>query len=146
MHNVQSILLHLRKMHIQFKKLMVHMAEEEGLTESLLFSLFKISKECDKVSDLSQYLEVTSGAATGIIDKLEYLQLVERLRLNDDRRVIRIRLTSQGVEKVKKVEEKMNNIYQEIFNDLSSEEFSQIEESLFLMNDTIDQFLNKEKG
>src|SRR5579884_1852688 len=46
--------------------------------------------------ELSRLLLVTSGNLTGIVDRLEDQRLVERRADPDDRRVIRVALTSKG--------------------------------------------------
>lgn len=45
---------------------------------------------------LTRELLVTAGNVTGIVDRLEQLRLVQRRRMPEDRRVVRVRLTAQG--------------------------------------------------
>jgi DNA-binding MarR family transcriptional regulator len=47
-------------------------------------------------SELTQALLVTAGNVTGIVRRLETRGLVERLRVPDDRRAVRVRLTDHG--------------------------------------------------
>jgi DNA-binding MarR family transcriptional regulator len=46
--------------------------------------------------ELTRELLVTAGNVTGIVDRLEALGLVERRRLPEDRRVVRVRMTARG--------------------------------------------------
>ena len=47
-------------------------------------------------SQIAKYLMVNSSTVTGIIDRLEKKDLVKRLRISQDRRVITIELTKNG--------------------------------------------------
>ena len=46
--------------------------------------------------ELTRELLVTAGNVTGIVDRLQALGLVERRRLAEDRRVVRVRMTARG--------------------------------------------------
>jgi DNA-binding MarR family transcriptional regulator len=46
--------------------------------------------------ELTRELLVTAGNVTGIVARLEALQLVERRRVPEDRRTVRLRLTPRG--------------------------------------------------
>lgn len=54
------------------------------------------------MTKLTAELMVTPGAITSIVDGLESLGLVERVRDEDDRRVITIRITEKGGATIKK--------------------------------------------
>ena len=49
-----------------------------------------------KTADMAERLCVTSGAITGVADKLISKQLIERQRSEDDRRVVYLSITEQG--------------------------------------------------
>jgi DNA-binding MarR family transcriptional regulator len=51
-----------------------------------------------RMSDLSGVLMVSNGNVTGIVDRLEAEELVERVAVAGDRRAIRVRLLSRGRE------------------------------------------------
>ncbi|MBI1276776.1 MAG: MarR family transcriptional regulator [Anaerolineaceae bacterium] len=53
------------------------------------------------MGDLSQRMMVSGGNITGITDQLEKEGLVERLKLQGDRRVYHVRLTTKGKESFK---------------------------------------------
>jgi DNA-binding MarR family transcriptional regulator len=52
--------------------------------------------------DLAREQMITQAAMTSIVDHLEELKLIERMRNETDRRVIRVGITSRGEEEVKK--------------------------------------------
>ena len=45
---------------------------------------------------LAEALDVSQASATGIVDRMEQRGLVERRRIDDDRRVVRVALTDEG--------------------------------------------------
>ncbi|MFJ4037088.1 MarR family winged helix-turn-helix transcriptional regulator [Microbacterium sp. NPDC090007] len=77
-------------------------ARANGLEQSELDVLMTLRRADADLSagDLLASSMVTSGAITGRIDRLEGKNLVERLRSGDDRRVVRVRLTTSGVQLV----------------------------------------------
>ncbi|QHW34806.1 MarR family transcriptional regulator [Paenibacillus rhizovicinus] len=56
--------------------------------------------ETCKVNDVAKLLGITSGAATGLTDKLVSLGLIERTRPEEDRRVVLLSLTESGKETI----------------------------------------------
>lgn len=45
---------------------------------------------------LAEALDVSQASATGIVDRMEQRGLVERRRIDEDRRVVRVALTDEG--------------------------------------------------
>lgn len=81
-----------------FIKLLTH---DEDLSENLVLLLLRLKLfGFLKITEISDIFLLTPGAATNMCDKLERLDLIERVRLKDDRRVVRVTLTKKGEEKV----------------------------------------------
>jgi MarR family transcriptional regulator, 2-MHQ and catechol-resistance regulon repressor len=55
------------------------------------------------IGEIGKRMLVTGGCVTVILDNLEREGLVERIRSSDDRRVIKVRLTSGGESKFKSI-------------------------------------------
>lgn len=53
--------------------------------------------------ELSRPLGISQGAMTGLADKLEYLELANRTRLDGNRRVQYLALTDKGIELAKEL-------------------------------------------
>ena len=73
--------------------------EQWGLTLAQFDALAEAARTTRKgftFGELSRLLLVTSGNLTGIVDRLEDSGLVRRQQWSQDRRVIRIQLTSKG--------------------------------------------------
>ncbi len=68
------------------------------------------------MSAISDFLLVTQGRITGIIDELESRSLVLRIRSNEDRRIINLEITDEG----KSLEQKARVIYESYINSIFS--------------------------
>lgn len=79
------------------KRVAGEVAHEKGLTLHQIVTLHYLSGgEPCTMSDLKRSLDVTTGAITSLIDRLEKLGLVERRPSSEDRRVIYLDLTPAG--------------------------------------------------
>jgi DNA-binding MarR family transcriptional regulator len=56
------------------------------------------------MSRLAELLDVSFSNATGIIDRMEERQLIERVRVPDDRRVVLVRIAPKGVDALEETE------------------------------------------
>jgi Transcriptional regulators len=79
-----------------------------------------------KVSELADILGLTSGAITGIADKLVAEDLISRERANDDRRVVYIELTTKGKDMVDDVLESQKETFSSFFNVLPEEDIQHL--------------------
>lgn len=78
----------------EFMKVLTH---EENLSENLILLLLRLKLfKHMKITEISEAFMLTPGAATNMCDKLENLDYVERIRIKDDRRVVRVSLTKKG--------------------------------------------------
>lgn len=79
------------------RRLAGELAEETGMTLHQLMALGMLADRgrCT-MSELKSALEVTTGAVTGLIDRLERQGLVKRAPSEEDRRVTYLTLTEAG--------------------------------------------------
>ncbi|WP_411345287.1 MarR family winged helix-turn-helix transcriptional regulator [Paenibacillus sp. WLX1005] len=69
----------------------------DGITLPGMFILHKIIEDGEqRLGDLAEELDFTSGAITAVSDKLEKRQLAIRRRLPEDRRTVLLTVTEQG--------------------------------------------------
>lgn len=116
MHNVEIIMSEMLK--IQQKSMMfVNMLSEgESLSQNQLILLIQLKiRGAMKATEIADFFSVTPGAVTSMCDKLEKLNLLQRIRENEDRRVVKMALTEDGETKVKETflkfpQEKLTNI------------------------------------
>lgn len=55
------------------------------------------------IGELADHLLIRHHSAVGLIDRMEERGLIERVRANDDRRQVQVRLTALGAEKLERL-------------------------------------------
>lgn len=84
-----------------FMKLLTH---DEDISENLVLLLLRLKLfGFLKITEIADLFLLTPGAATNMCDKLEGLDFIERVRLKDDRRVVRVTLTKKGEVRVDEI-------------------------------------------
>ncbi len=79
---------------------------------------------------LSKHLNLTSPTLTGIVDRLEKIEMVERSPNPQDRRSILISLTKKGLEVIPKIRDALIDANQTFLSSLSKQEESMLREIL----------------
>ncbi|MGF6950843.1 DNA-binding MarR family transcriptional regulator [Neobacillus sp. B4I6] len=90
----------------------------------ILTYLYRV-KTC-KASDITKYLGITSGGGTVLTDTLLRHNLINRLRLKEDRRVAQISLTTEGKEIVDQIIKNRATAFVELLHDLEETEIDQM--------------------
>ncbi|WP_458120645.1 MarR family winged helix-turn-helix transcriptional regulator [Paenibacillus sp. Z6-24] len=90
----------------------------------VLTYLYRV-KKCT-ASDITKYLGITSGGGTVLTDTLLKHNLINRLRLEEDRRVVQLSLTTEGKEIVDQIIENRAKTFVELFHDLEETEIDQM--------------------
>lgn len=96
---VEGIVDRINSLRSKFRRALEETLGEHGLTWGewkVLGSLILGEGECSSPGELSTELEVSSGAMTNRLDRLEQDGLIRRVRDPDDRRGVKIELTDAG--------------------------------------------------
>ncbi len=72
-----------------------------------------------KMTDMAKFMNVSTAAITGIIDRLAMSGYVVRKPDPDDRRITRVRLTSKGADLVKKSFHQRRQMIMDMFGKIS---------------------------
>lgn len=88
------------------------------------------ARESLTMSQLSDELMVSNGNITGVIDRLEKVGYVRRVRSLTDRRIQHIELTDTGLKEFKAMARKHEKQVRLLFADLSLGEMSQLQKLL----------------
>ncbi|MBS4189921.1 MarR family transcriptional regulator [Bacillus sp. FJAT-49705] len=124
MHNVEIIMREMLEIQQKSKMFVNLLSEGESLSQSQLILLLQLKFNDEmKATEIADFFSVTPGAVTSMCDKLEKLNLVQRVRENEDRRVVKMVLTNSGEVKV-----------QELFLKLSQEKLTDIAKVLIDVN------------
>ena len=83
-----------------------------------------------KISDLSDKLSLSNSTVSGIVDRLEKQGIVERIRSEEDRRVVNVNVTSEFKKTAKKHFEQFEKKLETVMNEATPEEVEKIFEGL----------------
>ena len=89
-------------------------------------------------SQISRLIMVNSSTVTGIIDRLEHKELVKRLRISADRRIITIELTKNGKLLAENAPPPIQTKIIDGLNKLSEEEIKRISDTLAQLTNMLD--------
>lgn len=96
-----------KRLHKSFEEIIYHFQSINAATSESVENLslmetkavgFIGQREICIMREIADYLRVAVSTVTGLIDKLEYKELVKRDRSSEDRRIINISLTPKGQE------------------------------------------------
>lgn len=101
LHNVEIIMKEMLEIQHTSKMFINLLSEGESLSQNQLILLLQLKINGGmKATEIAELFSVTPGAVTSMCDKLEKLELVERIREKEDRRVVKMILTNSGELKV----------------------------------------------
>lgn len=112
-------------------------------TFSVTLPQFDVLSELERVgkpltmSQLSKELMVTNGNVTGIIDRLEKSDFVERNRAEHDRRVQYIRLTAHGRKEFRKMARRNERWLNEMFAELTVADMTSLQKLLLKTRNSV---------
>jgi len=99
-----------------------HLAGLDLTFQQFVVMKFIFQKECPKMTDLSEELNVTMGNVTTMIDRLIKQDYVTRKDDPEDRRVVRVCLTTEGKHLMVKAAEARRKNMAMILNKISKED------------------------
>ena len=91
------------------------------LPQFLLLDFLNAKGEA-KMKDLARFMQVSTAAITGMVDRLVKYNYLKRIFDPGDRRIIKVGLTSKGAELVRKVRLKRRKMIIHIFGRLTQQE------------------------
>lgn len=82
------------------------------------------------VSELSEEMSVTKATVSGILNRLENMNIIKRIRSNEDKRIVYIVFSDEGLSLAKDIKHIMNNCFENIFSNVSKEDLISIDNHL----------------
>lgn len=114
--------------------------ETEGLTMPQGFVLGILMKNGEmKITELSGKISLSNSTVSGIIDRLEKQQLVERRRSEEDRRVVYVKVSRKFTDIHEESHKKVEKIFEDILSKGTHEEIVKIIDGL----NTLKKILNE---
>ncbi|KEI10427.1 MarR family transcriptional regulator [Clostridium sp. K25] len=92
-------------------------------------------------SELSEEMSITKATVSGIIDRLEKMNIIKRVRSKEDRRIVYIVFSDEGLNLAKDIRDIMNNCFENIFNNVSEKELVNIENNLSSLLKVVEEHL-----
>ncbi len=106
-------------------------AKKTGITGPQLWAIKTIAQEAPiTVSDIARRMYLHPATVVGILDRLENQGLAARVRSTEDRRVVKVELTSRGHALVRKSPEVAQGLLVAGLEKLSTEKLRNIAEAL----------------
>ncbi|MCA1056360.1 MarR family transcriptional regulator [Rossellomorea aquimaris] len=82
------------------------------------------------IGDLSNKMYLACSTTTDLVDRMEKNELVERVKDENDRRVVRIHMLKEGERIIEEVIEKRQNYLQSVLEDFSEDEVLVLKKNL----------------
>jgi DNA-binding MarR family transcriptional regulator len=112
----------------------------EQLADGQIFLLFNLCKKgiCN-ASDVANMIGITSGAVTGMTDKMVNMGLITRERSEEDRRVVLFSISEKGKEAMQRIRDKRFKRVNELFRQLTVSELETTVNVFNKITDLIEQ-------
>ena len=117
--------------------------EPLGLTQAQWIPVLRLaSGEAQTAADLARSTMQTPGAMTRLIDRLVDKGIIERERCTDDRRVVQLRLTDEGMRAAVQVPDIVKSVNHAALSPLSPDELAQFHAYLRRILEAMPETLN----
>ena len=104
-----------------------HQLAHTDLTNAQWIPLFKLyNKQASTVAELARACELDNGATTRLLDRMEAKGLVQRVRSEQDRRVVNIQLTPAGTQAAADIPQVLCEVQNTHLEGFSTEEFENL--------------------
>ncbi len=126
-----KICLYLREINSTINNKINNKVKERGLTQSQV-TVIKFVAHFKKltITELSDYMSIKKSTCSGIVDRLENMGILERVKDENDKRVTYIIFSRKGQGLSNEIKEDINRYFKEIFNNISEEDLILIENNL----------------
>jgi DNA-binding MarR family transcriptional regulator len=123
----------------KLKHKMQHFHTDFQLASGQVFVLMMLHKQniC-KATDIANHLGVTSGAVTGLTDKLVNMGLLNRIRSEEDRRVVQLTLTPKGEDVLKQIRQERLQMLLGIFEKLEIDDLEKMLDVFTKLNNVLE--------
>jgi len=103
----------------------------QGISMTQVHVLWQLEEQGTlPMSRLAELLEVSFSNVTGLVDRLEERHLVERLRAEDDRRVVLVRLTAIGQDLLDELQVMKRDLTEAVLGHLDDRQLSRLQAAL----------------
>ncbi|MGL4992507.1 MAG: MarR family winged helix-turn-helix transcriptional regulator [Sarcina sp.] len=94
----------------------------KGLTQAQITAIKFIAHEKKlTLTELSEKMAIKKSTCSGIVDRLEVMDILTRIKDKNDKRVSYIQFSAKGKEFAREIKGDMNSIFSEVFSDVPVE-------------------------
>jgi len=129
----QTVDYHLRSTLFAMRRMYNLLAAQNGITQGIGYALVNIGKDGVPATKIAPMMGMTSSSLSRLLKNMEDDGLIYRKPEKEDKRVVRIFLTQEGLELKKKIKDVVINFNKKLFKKISKEDF----EAFVKINDLI---------
>lgn len=129
----QTVDYHLRSTLFAMRRMYNLLAAKNGITQGIGYALVNIGKEGVPATKIAPMMGMTSSSLSRLLKNMEDDGLIYRKPEKEDKRVVRIFLTPEGLKLKKKIKDVVINFNKKLFEKISKEDF----EAFVRINDLI---------
>ena len=118
----ETVDFHLRSTLFAMRRMYNLMAAENGITQGIGYALINIGKEGIPATKIAPIMGMTSSSLSRLLKEMETNGLIYRQHDDEDKRVVRIFLTKEGLNLREKVKEVVVNFNKNLFEKVNPEE------------------------
>jgi len=133
---------HLRSTLFAMRRMYNLIAQENGITQGIGYALINIGEDGIPATKIAPLMGMTSSSLSRMLKNMQDEGMIHRKPDKDDKRIVRIFLTDEGVKLRDKVEEVVLNFNNELFKKLDIEDLRAFER----VNNIIKEQVKQEIG
>ncbi|MGL4450551.1 MAG: MarR family winged helix-turn-helix transcriptional regulator [Sarcina sp.] len=96
--------------------------KHKGLTQAQVTAIkFVAHKKRITLTELSEMMSIKKSTCSGIIDRLETMDIFERIKDEKDKRISYIQFSKKGKNLSNEIKDEMNNVFLDIFKEVPKE-------------------------
>ena len=119
--------------------------EPLGLTQAQWIPVLRLaSGEAQTAAELARSTMQTAGAMTRLVDRLVDKGIIERERSTDDRRVVRLQLTDEGIRAAVQVPDIVKSVNEAALSPVNPDELAQLQSYLRRIYEAMPQTLSSD--
>ncbi len=120
----ETVDFHLRSTLFAMRRMYNLLAAENGITQGIGYALINIGKDGIPATKIAPIMGMTSSSLSRLLREMETNGLIYRQHDDEDKRVVRIFLTKEGLKLREKVKEVVVNFNRNLFKKVSPEEIN----------------------
>ena len=133
-----KIALLIRVINLKINENIRNTFKDSGLTMPQMMVIRILSKHNQmKLSEISNKMNLANSTVSGIIDRLEKIDVVKRVRSKEDKRVVYVELSSKAKELHEGFHNLMNEYLEDIIRDANEEQINRILNGLETLKDLL---------